>query len=336
MRKLRYVEFYITNVCNLNCNNCNRFNNFAFSGHELWSTHKEVYRSWSQTLDFDRISILGGEPLTNPEFIDWVRGVAKLWPNSELSVVTNGTQLDRWPDLYRILVENKERMYLEVTLHGNTLKEYILNKVDNFLIGPIQKIFSTVDFPTNEWQTTWDCIKDPSWPDCPTVEDLYNLSEAIQRECFEMHDIGHYRLVDKNGVTFKVSNQAKFVQSAIRLEGNKIVLHHSDPQKAVNACISKYCHHFSQGKLYKCGVTGVLPSFLEQFPVDLTNRDRSIIYSYKPAEVYWSQQDLDMFLKNLKTGAAIDYCQFCTESKDTFAFESSQQKPKVIKIKNLK
>ena len=63
MYKLPYVEFYITNVCNLNCTNCNRFNNYAFAGHQRWADNKEFYQQWAEILDVQEISILGGEPL---------------------------------------------------------------------------------------------------------------------------------------------------------------------------------------------------------------------------------------------------------------------------------
>ena len=35
------IEFYITNVCNIACPQCNRFNNWNFKGHQIW---KDYYR----------------------------------------------------------------------------------------------------------------------------------------------------------------------------------------------------------------------------------------------------------------------------------------------------
>ena len=40
--RLNYAEFYITNVCNLNCTECNRFNNYHFSGHQRWDDYSDV------------------------------------------------------------------------------------------------------------------------------------------------------------------------------------------------------------------------------------------------------------------------------------------------------
>jgi hypothetical protein len=39
---LSYAEFYITHVCNLNCPDCNRFNNYAFKGHQRWDDVKKL------------------------------------------------------------------------------------------------------------------------------------------------------------------------------------------------------------------------------------------------------------------------------------------------------
>ena len=40
MNRLDYCEFYITNVCNLSCNGCNRFNNYKFRGFQRWEDSK--------------------------------------------------------------------------------------------------------------------------------------------------------------------------------------------------------------------------------------------------------------------------------------------------------
>lgn len=77
--KLDYAEFYITNVCNLTCNGCNRFNSFRIKGWQAWSQYKSIYEKWSQQLNIGIISIMGGEPLLNPEFYQWVDEQIKEW-----------------------------------------------------------------------------------------------------------------------------------------------------------------------------------------------------------------------------------------------------------------
>ena len=71
--KIPKVEFYITNICNLTCEDCNRFNNHDFKGWQAWDDFKETYQQWSQYVELDQVVILGGEPLLNPTFIDWIK-----------------------------------------------------------------------------------------------------------------------------------------------------------------------------------------------------------------------------------------------------------------------
>jgi hypothetical protein len=259
-----------------------------------------------------------------------------LWPAAEFTVVTNGTYLNHHREIYDILKQEKSRMFLELTMHGKTMQEKILNDLNNFLKPPVKKIYSSKVFPVSDWQHTWNRIKDPSWPDCPTIEDLFNLPEYIQKECFEFHDLGHYMLIDSNGVRVLVSNQAEFVLSAVQMnDQGQLELHQSDPAKAADVCISKFCHHFSRGKLYKCGVTGILPDFISQFDVKVNDQDRKLIHSYMPGDVEWSDNKMIEFLKNLTTGDPVAQCKFCTESRDTITFDSSAKKPKATKLKNI-
>lgn len=62
------VEFYITNVCNLNCSRYNRFNDHAFKGWQKWSDYAHAYAKWSEKIEIDQIVILGGKPATRKAF----------------------------------------------------------------------------------------------------------------------------------------------------------------------------------------------------------------------------------------------------------------------------
>lgn len=334
MFSLPKAEFYITNVCNLNCTNCNRFNNFAFSGHESWSEHKELYRQWSRILTFeDRIGILGGEPMLNPEFMDWVKGLLELWPDTLLNVVSNGTQLGRWPELYEVLRQNKTRMSIRFSIHGPSLKKSTMSAIENFLQGPIYKRYDRQDFPDRQWQKMWSIIRGPDWPDCDNAEDFYKLPQHIIDECDNQHDLGPQLWTDANGVTVQVTVVNYFVTSSIipNYDLQNFQLHNSDPQQAVNNCMNKYCHHFSRGRLYKCGVTGLLPDFDDQFFLDISEQDRELIRSYRAAEPTWDASDLETFLHNLRRGKPVAQCKFCPETYSSTRFDAVPKKIKFVK-----
>lgn len=137
-----YAEFYITNVCNLACAGCNRFNNYNFTGYQRWSDYAKVYRQWAEQLDIGSIGILGGEPLLNPTFMDWVLGIRQLWPRQKIRIITNGFRLDRHADLYSVL-DTHRNIELWVGIHNKQHKREIIEKVKNWTKAPHSVVFNT-------------------------------------------------------------------------------------------------------------------------------------------------------------------------------------------------
>lgn len=120
IRLFPVVEFYITNVCNLSCRGCNRFNNYNFKGHQLWNEHADAYEAWSKRLDLPRITIIGGEPTLNPDLELWAMNLRRLWPEAVIMVQSNGTyQREMHFDLWF-----KYRVGFGLSLHDpNTAEE---------------------------------------------------------------------------------------------------------------------------------------------------------------------------------------------------------------------
>ena len=120
IRLFPVVEFYITNVCNLTCRGCNRFNNYNFKGHQRWADHAEAYEAWAKRLDIPRITILGGEPTLNPDLELWALNLRRLWPDAVIMVQSNGTyQKEMHFDLWF-----KYRVGFGLSLHDpNTAEE---------------------------------------------------------------------------------------------------------------------------------------------------------------------------------------------------------------------
>lgn len=135
-----YVEFYITNVCNLACPGCNRFNNYNFTGYQRWNDYADTYRQWAKEIEIGSIGILGGEPLLNPTFLHWVQGINQLWPNKTIRVISNGFRLDRHKDLYEILKQHPN-IELWVGIHNKQHKKELVQKVQDFLQEPCQTQF---------------------------------------------------------------------------------------------------------------------------------------------------------------------------------------------------
>lgn len=127
-RRISYAEFYVTNHCNISCDNCNRFNNHKISGSAEWNTYADVYKQWSGLLDVDRIALLGGEPLLHPKLHEIISDVRSWWPNSEIEITSNGLLIEKTkPHFLKAIVDNSITVY--VSIHNESWVEKIKNSI---------------------------------------------------------------------------------------------------------------------------------------------------------------------------------------------------------------
>jgi len=318
---LHYAEFYMTNVCNLACDNCNRYNNFAFAGHDRWQDWAEEYRKWSQRLNLIDIGIIGGEPMLNPDFLSWVHGVAELWPTSYIKIITNGTQFDRWPTLYQDLARYQGQVVPWVTEHDQTRVESTRQRLLAFLKEPTTTFAIYNDFL---WRITYQQQRQPDWPECRTVQAFLNLPAEQQQhigldpeEFYQGENLDPNTWQDRNGVRIILTVTPEFAGSAVKYDPDSgtLRLRNSRPEDAIKVCPFKICHHFIRGRLYKCGPVGILPEFLNQFPVEISDEDRKLLNSYQPAQADWTTEDLEQFVTGLRNVDVIDQCKFCPDSE---------------------
>ena len=330
MFSLDYCEFYITNVCNLNCSRCNRYNNYAFSGHLNWEDHAEEYQQWSKKLNISCIGILGGEPLLNPGLEKWLRGISKLWPTSTIQILTNGTQFDRWPGLYDLLAEYNGRVRITVNRHNAEKTQDTLERIEKFYPGPYRKYYVNPDR-----------VKNPEpgyFTQSPDHKEKFKFAD--QRYNLHIWDDPTYEFsyCDNNNILIKygVANSFDNVAVGYNVNTGKLSLNYmSDPDRAASVCFSKWSHHFVQGRLYKCGVTAVLPEFIKQFPVSMTDQQRDLINEYQAAELSWSDERLMSFLHNLKQGQKIEQCRLCPENPSAEPFAAGHKKIPIKKLQSI-
>lgn len=336
--KLPRVEFYITNVCNFNCENCNRLNNYYFSGHQLWKDHADHYKQWSQIIEFDKMTILGGEPMLNPSLREWIYGLKALWPNALLELTSNGTRLQYWDNFYQTLLDNQ--VEVRITAHNHDRYDGIVEEVLALLQGTVTR---TYHGNFKYWPEVYKQVKDPSWPECQSADDYAKLPTHIQDECRDVHRIDpenyiknthEVDFVDSNGVKITVTYAEDFVTAPLKYAGNnQFQVYNSDPNVAHDVCISKYCHHFIRGKLYKCHHVGLLPEFAKQFMVNMTDDEKQLLDSYQPLTLDSDTEVKKDFIANIRK--VIPQCQLCPSKLESNRLQSSTAKPKIIKLKKL-
>lgn len=242
------AEFYITNVCNLACPGCNRFNDLKFKGWQSWSDYKNTYARWSEKLDIRHIVVLGGEPTLNPTLSDWLTGLRELWPDSGIQFLTNGRGLKFNDKLYDTCA--KTRCFIGISVHHPSFKTELFDQLDNFLVKP---------YRVNEW--------------------VHAPDDKVNG--------GTYFILDANRVKIRVSNQYQFMPSARIDTPTGYTLHNSDPVAAHSACchVEYKNYQFVWGKLYKCGPVALFPDLDQQFALEISEEDRQLINSYRPLTV---------------------------------------------------
>ena len=91
---LDYVEFHLTDHCNLNCAGCTHFAPYA---DKRFADIKQVERDLSRLKaifsNIRHIRIMGGEPLLHDDAAACVHLVRELFPRSKIRLVTNGLLL---------------------------------------------------------------------------------------------------------------------------------------------------------------------------------------------------------------------------------------------------
>ena len=254
------IEFYVTNVCNLTCEGCNRFNNYNFAGWQRWTDYEADYEKWAEHVDIDHMVLLGGEPLLNPDIIEWIHGLNRIF-RTNVQILSNGTRLNNVKGLYEALQVNGN--WMGISWHNpNTIDEFE-TEVHKFLGSNITKMKK--DDPRNEFgaHVVWvdeNKVAIPLW----IQYDFYD--SAIKR--------------DQSG---------KFTLHNSRPE----VAHNSCGFR-----IHKN-YHMIKGRLYKCGPAALFPDFDRQHQFDISEQDRKILNSYRPLSPYEYEERGQEFLSTI-------------------------------------
>lgn len=300
------MEFYITNVCNLTCDNCNRFNNHDFKGWQRWSDYEAVYEAWGKRINIGKVVILGGEPLLNPTLRDWVLGINRIW-NRPVQILTNATRLNHTPHLYDLL-RGKDSSYP--------------------VVQRLQKTTNTSNYVG------------VSWHNADNTAEIDQLIRRFLKGNVELNKPRHIEKFgnafrvwnDENGVAIPIWMQDEFETASLIPTPGGFGLHDTPIDQAHSACtfVNNKNYHFIRGALYKCGPVALLPEFDQQHPLLISDQDRELLNSYRPLRVENWDTDAQEFLQNLDN--PIPQCKFCPAQKETKKITAVTKNKRVIPI----
>jgi organic radical activating enzyme len=119
--RLPFLETMITQSCNISCLGCTNYSDLRHAGYVPWSQGQQQIQSWLDRIDIEEFGIIGGEPLINPEWRDWIVGVRKMLPAAQLRFTTNGLLLDRATDIVDVC-ESVGNIVFKITVHVHNAK----------------------------------------------------------------------------------------------------------------------------------------------------------------------------------------------------------------------
>lgn len=92
---LPYVEYHVSDLCNLNCKGCGHFSNISCTTQfpDIDNFNKALAGCSQKFEDITTFRLMGGEPFVNPDLDLYIRAVRKFFPYSSVWIVTNGLLL---------------------------------------------------------------------------------------------------------------------------------------------------------------------------------------------------------------------------------------------------
>lgn len=126
---LPFVEMMATQACNLSCHGCSNYSDLVHKGYLSWEQAELEILPWLDRVDILDFGILGGEPLMNPDIRNWIRGIRRLLPNSQIRFTTNALLLEKHFDIVDLLHDIGNCVF-KITVHQRNSKiENVIKRV---------------------------------------------------------------------------------------------------------------------------------------------------------------------------------------------------------------
>lgn len=102
---LPFIETMLTYGCNLSCRGCTNYSDYNVGGLVSWEQGRSWIKDWLTRVDIKDFGLIGGEPLMNPQVIDWIQGCRQLMPETQIRFTTNAVLLKKRPEVIQSLMD---------------------------------------------------------------------------------------------------------------------------------------------------------------------------------------------------------------------------------------
>jgi hypothetical protein len=224
------LSLYISHTCDIGCDSCFTYNNLNWGGHFKPEGHLEKLKG---KVDFETITILGGEPTTNPHLNEWMTLVDINWPNHQDKwIVTNGRKLSNIPSNW-----NERGWQLEISAHSP---------------ADLKSVFEWFEkeYPNITYEKFTEQHEDG--------DTHYYMRNGIDGPVFGK--------ISEAWFFYKESLIAKPGEV---LTWDRLV----DAEQAHANCIARECMYFLEGRFYRCARQALLPQLAKTFQIDAQYRE---------------------------------------------------------------
>lgn len=189
--KLHYIDIHIIDGCNHNCARCVKFAPLCKSlgivnKKNLTKDIKQLARLTHKELD--GISLIGGEPLISPDIIYYMKLCRKQFPNTAITIVTNGIAIPKMPkEFFKALQDYNVWLsiskFYDSPFYNNIIETLKLYDCYNRTVFQGLQPFNCVMFVQMDLDETGSQNKKEMFKQCPNKNGYITLKDGKLWSC---------------------------------------------------------------------------------------------------------------------------------------------------------
>jgi organic radical activating enzyme len=145
---LPYLEFHTVDQCNLNCKGCEHYSGLVRESkiHDVDGLYRDLLQLKKFISDIGVIRIMGGEPLLHPRIDEIISNTRKVYPDSQIHVVTNGFLIRSMKQSFFDAMKNNDARlwisyYPEIAGQEDGIKQILTDNGIKFQFGEMATEF---------------------------------------------------------------------------------------------------------------------------------------------------------------------------------------------------